>query len=130
MIRKLKKHMNMSDFELKGNAYYRLSKKTTKTINNKNITNDLAIEFLTIDPSRIRLFEKYPENWEELLSDEPIKEESAPEEEHIDSYEEQLKRSELYNTKLKDLKKLYPKIKFSVGMSKDDFITEILKLEK
>lgn len=36
-------------------------------VSNANLTDELAIEFLQINPNRISLFEKYPENWRELI---------------------------------------------------------------
>lgn len=36
-------------------------------LSNSNATDDLCIEFLRINPNRISLFEKYPENWKELI---------------------------------------------------------------
>jgi len=113
MILTLKKYNNMSNFELKHNKYYRLEKGTGKTINNNIITDELAIEFLRIDPTRIRVFEKYPEDWKQLVGIEPIDEDEI--------------REELSNFKLTELREQYPNIK---QVSKDDFISDILASKK
>lgn len=108
----------MSNFTIKNNKYYRLEKGSSKTINNNIITDELALEFLRIDPSRIRLFEIYPENWEELL------EGKIEEEPFEDTEEEALIREELSKKKLPELREEYQNIK---QVSKEDFITDILK---
>lgn len=36
--------------------------------NNHNLTNEIAVQYLKINPNRIANFEVYPENWEELVS--------------------------------------------------------------
>lgn len=72
MIYKLKKYYNMiTNFQLKKDAYYRLEKGKAGTISNDTMTDELAIAFLKVRPERIELFSKYPDNWEELISDEP-----------------------------------------------------------
>lgn len=66
----------MSNFEFKHPmAMYRNKKSDTTTISNSNITDEKAIEFLQTNPERIRLFSKYPKNWETLILDGPTDEE-------------------------------------------------------
>ena len=38
-------------------------------VSNANLTDELAIEFLRVNPNRISMFSAYPENLEELLSE-------------------------------------------------------------
>lgn len=112
----------MSNYELTGNAYYRLSKETSQTINNKNITDALAEEFLKIDPTRIRLFDKYPADWESNLTEEVEVVSNTTEDEVYDPIEI-LNRKKLEAYKLPELRDMYPNIK---SVSKDGFIDEIL----
>lgn len=129
MLMTLKNRYKMSSFELKGNAYYRFDKSTSRTINNRIMTDELALAFLKQKPERIRLFAKYPEDWEDqiaLLDDE----DETQEEVYVDTAEEQQKRAELYDYKLSELRENYEDIKFKVGMSKEDFITKILEKER
>lgn len=111
MIITLQKYYNMSNFQLKGNSYYRISKDSSKTINNNIITDELAIEFLQVNPERIKLFAKYPENWQELIGEE-------------ETVEQEVEREELMKLKMYELREQYPDIKET---SKEDFITEIYK---
>lgn len=108
----------MSNFRIKKNGYYRLSKESGKTINNNIITDELAIEFLQINPERITLFESYPENWKELIS--------KPEAEAVveETMEDGVERELLMEMKMYELREKYPDIKET---SKDGFITAILK---
>jgi hypothetical protein len=122
MIITLKKYYNMSNYELTGNAYYRLSKDSSATINNKNITDDLAEEFLRLDPSRIRLFDKYPSDWEIRLDVDAAVEAAENEITDFDPINE-LNRLQLEEYKLPELRKMYPHIK---SISKSGFIDEIL----
>lgn len=58
----------MTQFELdKTSVIYKVEKGKGETISNDKMTDELAIQFLTINPDRIRLFSKYPENWKELI---------------------------------------------------------------
>lgn len=108
MINYLRNYLNMSDFELKGNGYYRLSKQSSKTINNNIISNELAIEFLRLNPDRIRLFSKYPKNWRTIVFPMPTKE-------MLDS----MKMGELRGT-------YGGQVTADFGISKEDYIDKIL----
>lgn len=108
MILTLKRKYEMSQFTIKGNKYYRLSKDSSKTINNNIITDDLAIEFLKIDPNRIKLFEVYPDNWKELVG-----------------VEEEKEDKDLMDYKLSELREMYPDVKQEFGQSKADFVEKI-----
>lgn len=58
------------NFQLKkAQVIYKLQKGSPKTISNQKITDELAIEFLKINPERLRLFSKYPENISELIGE-------------------------------------------------------------
>lgn len=57
-----------SNFRLKGIVgIIQMSFGSGQFISNANITDDLAIEFLKVNPNRISMFEAYPENWKELV---------------------------------------------------------------
>lgn len=139
MIIKLKKYYNMSNFELKGDSMtYRISKKSPKIINNNIITDELAIEFISVYPEkRILKFSKYPKNWKELVEEylgqeivEPEPEKPETEQSNIDIEDEQqinAIRESLRERKMHELRTLYPDIK---ATSKEDFIDEIIKIEQ
>lgn len=106
----------ITDFELKGlNPYYRLEKGKAGTISNGQMTNELAIEFLSIDPTRIRLFSKYPENWREQISTGKLEKENA----------EKVTKEELEAKKYNELAKAYPE-HFKIGIKKQELIKSIL----
>ena len=68
-----------SDFKFKDNGVVLpLEFGSSILLSNANITNELAIEYLKINPNRIHLFEKYPENWKELIGDKEVKVERKP----------------------------------------------------
>lgn len=112
----------MSNYELTGNAYYRLSKDSSETINNNIITDDLAEEFLRLDPTRIRLFDKYPADWEIRIDVDAAIEAAENEVEDFDPIG-RLDRLQLEGYKLPELREMYPNIK---SISKSGFIDEIL----
>lgn len=106
-------------------------------ISNNNLTNELALEFLSINPKRIECFEVYPDNWSEMLKaggesnkqKEPLQVANLQKEDktgYIDKEGEDIKREALKGYKMYELRKRYPNIKET---SKDRFITEILKQE-
>jgi hypothetical protein len=131
MIQQLQRYFKVSNFEIQGNKYYRISKRDGKTINNNIITDELAIEFLKEDSSRIKLFSKYPVNWLKMLEDEDeydadgqvVEEEKEEDTEEVKEYKED-SRIELEQYKLKELRELYPDIK---AVAKADFIDKVLK---
>ena len=109
----------MSKFELKNNSYFRLSNKTSKTINNNIITDELAVEFLQINKDRIKLFSKYPEDWETMLK--------GNSEEKIELTEKQKEdKKHLMTFKMKELKETYPNISPGFGQSKEAFVEKII----
>lgn len=126
MINKLRKHYNMTNFELKKiNGVYKLEKGGKITISNNTMSDALALEFLSIRKERIELFSKYPENWEELVDgkqEEVIVEEVDLDIPESDDEIEQL-RSQLEQYKMQELREMYPEIK---ATSKEDFITQVL----
>lgn len=78
MLNHLKKHYSVVNFQLrKPNVIYKLQTGSPITISNSVMTDELAIEFLKINPERIKLFSMYPSNWDaEILENEPKKEAS------------------------------------------------------
>lgn len=133
MINFLKKEYNMSEFKLKGNKHFRISNKGSKVINNNIMTDELAIEFLKVDESRIRLFSNYPEKYLEMIKGEEVNDVKDSEEVNDvkdtkeDVIDNSKEREALHNIKLKELKQHYPNVEWKVGMTKEDFITLILK---
>lgn len=124
MILKLKRYFNMSNFELKNNAYYRLEKGDSTTINNNIITDQLALEFLRINKERIKLFSKYPEGWEDLLTAEN---KEVKEDEVIELTEDQeAQKKHLMKYKFSELREKYPEVKAEFGGSKANFIDRII----
>jgi len=113
MILTLRNIYNMSNFKLIGKSQYKIKKSDRFTISNSNLTDDLAIAFLKERKERIELFEKYPENWEELLKDGNIA---------IEAERLALKES-LEEMTLAELKEKYPAIK---EKKKALFISKIL----
>ncbi|ORL45396.1 hypothetical protein [Zunongwangia atlantica] len=124
MILKLKRYHNMSNFELKNNAYYRLQKGDSRTINNNIITDQLAIEFLRINKERIKLFSKYPDNWEDMLT---VENKEVKEDEVIELNEDQeAQKKHLMKYKFSELREKYPDVKAEFGGSKSSFIDRII----
>lgn len=57
-----------SQFEFKKKyGHYKNKKGDPFTINNGNMTDAKAVEFLRTNPERIELFSRYPENWKEIV---------------------------------------------------------------
>ncbi len=57
-----------SKFKIKGIiGIIQMSFGSGQFISNANITDELAIEFLKINPNRISMFEVYPDNWKDLV---------------------------------------------------------------
>jgi len=92
---------------------YKIQKGKPGIISNANITDELAIEFLTYDPKRISVFSTYPKNYLELISDVPV--DITPKTDVVD----------LNSYNVKELKELYPDVKYGFGMSKIKFIESI-----
>lgn len=59
---------NDSQFKMRNTGVHQISFGSGLMISNTNMTDQLAIMFLKENPNRISLFEIYPENWKELLS--------------------------------------------------------------
>lgn len=154
MIYKLKKHYNMTQFELKRtNTIYRLEKGKPETISNDNMTDELAIRFIMLNPLRIELFSKYPNDWKTILGVEtkqedpvvPIKGESASEELKIASteaseedcgcggqdnseYEYDCREclfKDLQPLLVKEIQELYPEVIYKVGTKKETYMEQI-----
>lgn len=51
----------------KPNVQYKNKKGATSTISNNVMTDELALEFLKTNPSRIILFSEYPKDWRKLI---------------------------------------------------------------
>ena len=149
MISSLKQIYKIMNFEFKRNAAQYKNKKGDKTtISNATLTDEKAIEFLKTNPERIGLFSKFPENWQELIKEEPLSEEELEakkaeqaanealnegkkEEDCCDESTEEApceeckekKRQELSKMKLADLRAAYPEIK---ATSIKDFVEKVV----
>ena len=71
------------DFDLKSGYVAQLKFGSSVHISNAVLTNELAIEFLSVNKSRIKVFTKFPEDWENrvdaFLNTEQVEETPAPE---------------------------------------------------
>ena len=71
------------DFDLKAGYIAQLKFGSSVHISNAVLTNELAIEFLSVNKSRIKVFTKFPEDWENrvdaFLNTEQVEETPAPE---------------------------------------------------
>jgi hypothetical protein len=137
MILELKNHYNMTNFEFaKAKVQYKSKKGDKETISNSTMTDKKAIAFLRENPERIRLFSKYPKNWESLISG--TEEETKEEEEKRLAIEAELKASreavergntenlseeELSKMSLKELRELFPNVK---ARSIEEFVAEVV----
>jgi hypothetical protein len=80
MLNYLKRHYKLTSFQLsKPNVIYKVQKGSAVTISNEKMTDELAIEFLKINPERISLFSVYPDNYKELIGLEQPEGEPEPE---------------------------------------------------
>jgi hypothetical protein len=69
MVLTLKHLYNMSEFQFtKPKVQYKNKKGDTTTISNATMTDEKAVAFLKTDPKRIKLFKKYPSNWQDLIA--------------------------------------------------------------
>ena len=59
---------NTSNFKMRDVGIHQISFGAGEYISNANITDELAISFLKENPNRISLFETFPANWKELLT--------------------------------------------------------------
>jgi hypothetical protein len=71
------------DFDFKDNVCVQVKFGAADHYTNHNLTNDVAIALLKVNAKRIRLFKRFPANWEELISDpepqpEPIEGKTEP----------------------------------------------------
>lgn len=136
MISTLKNHFNMTSFKLKKpQVIYKMKKGSATTISNPKMTDELAIEFLSIRPERIELFSEFPENWKDLIKGQAEPEASKEEpcdcdEEHEEPCEDCL-REKLKGMKVNELSKAYPDIQYYgvEGMTKDKFIDLVIEAE-
>jgi len=104
-----------SQFQLdKPQVIYKIEKGGSRTISNQSMTDELAVEFLNINPDRIRLFSKYPENYSDMLLQK-------------DGENDDNNSNGLDQFKLSELRELYPQIK---ATSKVDFIAKVEHLNE
>lgn len=52
------------DFDLKDGYFAQMRFGSSVHVSNANLTNELALEFLSINKSRIKVFKKFPADWE------------------------------------------------------------------
>lgn len=124
MLTTLKTHYKMTNFQLKKtNAIYKLQIGSARTISNNVMTDELAIEFLSIRKERIDVFSKYPENWEELVDGKVKEPVVALTETVTDESEDDILREQLGEYKMSELRDMYPDIK---ATSKADFIEKVI----
>lgn len=57
------------NFELKNGFVGQMSFGSQQHLSNANLTDELALEFLSINPERIKCFETFPKNWQKLVTD-------------------------------------------------------------
>lgn len=122
----------MTNFELKkANGIYKVLHGTARTISNNVMTDELALEFLSIRKERIDLFSKYPENWEELLEgdqQEPVMDDVVTQADvdplKAEENEDDILRTQLGEYKMSELREMYPEIK---ATSKADFIDKVIQ---
>lgn len=113
----LKRDMKTTKYEFKKlNGIYRLGK--NRTISNRNLTDELAEEFLRENPNRIKRFYRYDEDfYNSLVSKE---EEDTPQvPEKVNNYDY------LMSKKLPELRELFPTVK---AISKKDFVNKVLNI--
>ncbi len=58
------------DFDFKDNICIQVKFGAKDHYTNHNLTNDIAIEILKFNPKRIKLFKRFPANWEQLILEE------------------------------------------------------------
>ena len=63
---------NSSQFKMRNTGVHQISFGSGNMISNSNMTDELAIIFLKENPNRITLFEVFPENWKDSLTDKPV----------------------------------------------------------
>lgn len=134
MLKYFKTKKQMSKFRLKKSTHYKIEK-GGKVIHNGIMTDELALEFLRINPEqRILLFGEYPENWKELLEGGAAdKEEAQDMDDDNDSGEgcsECDRKKELMEINFNDLKKMYPDIPAPVGTKKIELVEAIIESER
>ena len=111
MISSLKRYYMTSQFEFTQTfVMYKIQKGEPETISNDTMTDDKAIRFLQVNPDRIRVFSKYPENWEELIG---LKEPKSL-------------KDELNDKTFKELKEEYSDVELTSKATKKEFIESIL----
>ncbi|OAB78777.1 hypothetical protein [Cochleicola gelatinilyticus] len=129
MLSALKNIYKMTQFQLKKpQVIYKLEKGSSITISNSKMSDELAIAFLKINPNRLELFSKYPENVKELIGAEETGDNTENEEVKTDKKpcSDCKKKSKLLNTNMNDLRAKYPEI---MATSKKDFVDQILTLK-
>lgn len=149
MLYKLKKHFEMTQFELKKpNVIYRISKGTPYTISNDVMSDELAIEFLRGNAERIALFSKYPDNWVELVKVEAPRESDTDDKTPMDINIDPINTDEdcgcdgtteqghepdcrdclfkkLTPISVFTIEEMYPEVPYTHGLKKADYIGQI-----
>lgn len=143
MILTLKNHHKMSNFQLKKPfASYRMAAGSRVFISNAAMTDQLALDYLAHDPARIILFNKYPENWKELVSEQvpnpqvdledSIREMEVEADDDCcdDDTEEpcaECLKAALLKVGMKQLRKQYPEIKEGAAWTKAQLVDAIVE---
>lgn len=121
LIATLKREAMNVRFELKAPfAIYKIEKGSADTISNNNMTDELAIRYLKVNPERIELFSKFPENWDELVGGTCC-------DDHTAEPCEDCMRENLEKEKLTTLKLQYQTdVPYEFGIKKADYISKII----
>lgn len=66
-----------SNFKLRNVGIHQFAFGAGEFISNAHMTDELALAFLKLNPNNISLFEIFPENWKELLSNDKPQNEAS-----------------------------------------------------
>lgn len=131
MITYLKNEQKMSTnkFRLKNDlAIYKMEKGSPRTIRQDILTDELAIEYIKINPERIALFSHFPEDWRQLcglVEDQTEDHDDCCEDEEEEPCLDCLKASLMKQT-LPELKEQWKDdVKFYFGMKKTEYVDAI-----
>ena len=129
MLRYLKNLKVMTKFEFKNHlAIYRMEKGSSERVSQNTLTDEKAIEYLSINPERISLFKSYPENWINLLQVPEPKDEDCCEDETEVPCDDCLRKA-LNGLKMAELKEQYPEVPTPFGMKKAALIEAIIQIK-
>ena len=120
----------MSKFEFKSStAIYRVDKQKQARISQSNLTDESAVEYISLNPERISLFKKYPDNWQELigLTTAEVVDDCCDDDTDVPC--DDCMRQALEKLTLRELKIQYPEIPLVFAMKKMDFIDSVIEMK-